>query len=69
MRRFEIRKIRYEMEVMKFTIEASTQNKDSFILVAETKEGHRFVVSGNPYFPNYLTPYEDCFYTQKNGKN
>ena len=51
------------MEVEKFHIEERTKNKGCFVLVAETKSGEKFVVSGDPHFPTYLKPYGDCFYT------
>jgi len=53
------------MEVDKFYIEESIQNKGSFILVVETKDGNKFVVGGDPYMTTYLKPYDDCFYTDK----
>lgn len=51
------------MEVKKFYIEESTQNKGCFILIAETESGDKFVVSGNPHFSTYLEPYKNCYYT------
>lgn len=53
-----------KMEVVKFTIELSTENNESFVLVAETKDSRKFVVAGNLHFPTYLTPYEHWFYRQ-----
>ena len=46
------------MEVVKFTIEESTFNKGQLILIAETENNRKFVVSGDHYSPTYLVPYE-----------
>ena len=53
------------MKVEKFEIEESAVNKNCFILIAITEDGKKFVVSGNPYIPMYLDPYESSFYVKK----
>lgn len=52
------------MKVKEFHIEDSQQNKNQKILIAVDESGKKYVVSGNPYDPTHLVPYELAFDTQ-----
>lgn len=48
-------------KVKSFEIEESKRNKGCFVLVAITENGEKFVVGGNPHFPNFLERYKSCW--------